>query len=359
MNISIKNTNNLASAMEITKYPNSPLIKSEDGRSVLVYYDGTNEFILGYITKGDVSNPNLVYRQYFSGSFGHSLNDLYNNVQDVDSVGSTMSKKKRTVLVGDSNFIGVVFHDTTSTQYGFNDGEFWKDKDYGRIPTDPLAPVAPLLSDESNFISLDGGNKIYHSSSGALEEFNAVRINVGVGGTDIHSFGDWTPSTLRVETPIERSIRSMAGITYASGSRSGSAGAFPEASTYHIFNYADNSSFFMGKNIIEIEKSNNDNTVFAKTVYDENGVLIEVDSAAVVRLKVNTAELIIDEGNITIVGANLNYHGNLYVSGNIIVSGTANLIGKATLDTELDVGSGKVIVDGTGKFLTTGGSDLA
>jgi hypothetical protein len=343
----------LASAMEITKYPNSPLIKSESNKRVLVASDGEIEYILGYVTKGDSTSSILVYSQFFSGSFGQELNDLYNNVQNVDDLSSTLSKKKRVLLVGQNKFIGSAFHDGNedSNRYGFGNKNFWKNPNYLRIASNPEAPVAPLITDEANFISMEGGNKVYQSSSGSLEEFNAMRINIGLSGTDIHSYGDWTPSTLRVETPVERLVRSISenDASYASGARTG----FPDASTFHIYNFVDNSSFFMGKSIIEIEKSNANNTVFAKTVYDADGVLIEVDSGSRVNLTVNTASFVIDQNNVHITGATLNYHGDLYVDGDLIVSGSSTLI------TDVDMVGGNVIVNTSGKLLTIGGSDLA
>jgi len=354
MEINVRNINQLASAMEITKYPNSPLVKSNKSKSVLVVNDGSNEYILGYITKGDTSNSVIIYSQLFSGSYGHVLNDVYNSVQNANNLSSTNSKKGRTILVGDSKFIGTVFHDgVDKTKYGFKSKTWYTIKDYSSNAME--APVAPNKDDEHDFISLDNGNKFYQSSSGSLQEGNAMRINIGVGDTDLHSYGTWDKSSLIVETPIERLERVITEGTYASGARTG----FPDPSTYHIYNFADNSSFMMGKGIIEIEKSNDDNTVFAKTVYDADGVLIEVDENAVVKLKVSTAELIIDQNNIHIKGATLNYDGDLYVSGLLMVSGTATVKGATTLETTLDVKSGKVQVNSAGKFLTTGGSDLA
>lgn len=336
MILSIRKMSELASAMEISKYPNSPLIKSADDKIVLVAFDGRKEYILGYVTKSDVSTTELVYSQFFSGSYGHSLNDLYNNVQDPDDVGSTQSKKNRTVLVGNSTFISSVFHDGTNSRYGFKDGAFWKESDYTGIESSPEAPVSPILTDESNFLSLNNGNKIYQSSSGSLEEHNAMRINIGIGDTDIHSYGDWTPNTLRSETPVERLERSISEGTYASGSRVG----FPDPSTFHVFNFVDNTSFFMGNNIIEIEKANSDNSVYAKTVYDADGVLIEVDTAGVVVLKVGTTTLTVNDGTV-------NIEGDMTFTGNLIVTGS------------LDVGGGKVIVNSAGKLITTGGNELA
>jgi len=136
----------------------------------------------------------------------------------------------------------------------------------------------------------------------------------------------------------------MASITYASGARSGTGFGLPNS--YHIYNFVDNSSFFMGNSIIEIEKSNNDNTVFAKTVYDADGVLVEVDSAGVVMLKVNATTLTVDDGNVLITGS-MTFTGDLTVTG------------KLTVETEADFVSGKVVVDAAGKLSTTGGSDLA
>lgn len=354
MDIYIRNTNELASAMEITKYPNSPLIKAKPAKSVLVAFDGTNEYILGYITKGDTTNQIIIYSQLFSGSMGHVLNDLYNNVQDSSNVSATASKKNRTVLLGESQFIGNVFHDGATDKYGFSNKKWFVSKNYAGDDGEE-APVSPNYNDEHHFISLDGGNKFYQSSSGSLQEANAFRINIGVGGTNIHSYGTWDKANLSVETPIERLERVITEGTYASGSRVG----FPDPSSYHIFNFADNSSFFMGKSIIEIEKASADNSTFAKTVYDADGILIEVDSNSVVKLKVATAELIIDENNIHIKGATLNYDGDLYVSGMLVVSGSATVKGSTTLETTLDVKSGKVVVNASGKFLTTGGNDLA
>jgi len=355
MSITVKSISELAGAMEITKYPNSPLIKSESDNSVLVIFDGDVEYILGYITKGDTSNTITIYSQLFSGNYGHVLNDIYNNIQNSDDVGATQSKKERTVLVGENKFIGSVFHDgIIDTHYGFNNSGFYRFKDRPNHVAQE-APVAPTLTDEVDYTLLDGGNKIYHSSSGSLQEFNAVRINIGNSGTDIHSYGIWDETLLSVETPIVRSVRSMAGIAYASGSRSGTAGAFPEPNTYHIFNYEDNSSFMMGKGIIEMEKSNDDNTVFAKTVFNSGGVLVEVDSTSKVRLVVNATTLLIEEGQVRITGADINYDGDLYVSGKIVVSGTSTFIEATDIQTSLDVVSGKVIVNAAGKFLTTAG----
>lgn len=348
MKIYVSNTDYLASAMEITKYPNSPLVKGRGSKSVLVVSDGSNEYILGYISKGDTSNSVIVYSQFFSGSYGHLFNDTYNNVQDANDLSSTKSKKNRTVLVGDSKFIGLAFHDgVDGSKYGFKNKKWHISKDYGS--DDMEAPVAPNKNDEHHFISLDNGNKFYQSASGSLQEGNAIRINIGVGATDIHSYGTWDKSNLIVETPIERLERVITEGTYASGARTG----FPDPSTYHIFNFADNSSFMMGNNIIEIEKASADNSTFAKTVYDADGVLVEVDENSVVTLKVATAEFIIDKNNIHIRGATLNYDGDLYVSGMLTVSGSS------ILKDTLDVKGGKVKVNSAGKFLTTGGSDLA
>jgi len=346
MTIEIKQLRNLASAMEITKYPNSPLIKSVDDKSVLVFSDENKEYILGYITKSDVSSTLIVYSQYFSGSYGRTLNDMYNNIQNSDDVGSTISLKRRTLLKGHNNFIGSIFHDgdLATKKYSFSEKGFWQDVDYS-LEENPLSPIAPLYSDESYFILLDGGNKIYKSSSGSLEEANAMRINIGVSGTDIHSFGNWTASNLTSETPVNRLTRVISEGTYASGARTG----YPDPSTYHIYNFVDNSSFFMGNSIIEIEKSNADNSVFARTVYDAEGVKIEVDENSIVSLKVNTAELIIDQNNIHIKGATLNYQGDLYVSGLLMVSGTATVKGATDLESTVDI---------TGKLTTTGGNAL-
>jgi len=356
MSISRKNTKELAGAMEITKYPNSPLIKSREGRSVLVVYDGNDEYILGYITKADTINPLLVYSQYFSGSYGHVLNDVYNNVQSVSEVNSTHSLKNRTVLVGNSNFIGKSFHtidDLDTQKRGFNDvRSFWTDQ-YNFFIPDVETPLSPNYNDEAHFTLLEGGNKLYQSSSGTLQEANSIRINIGASGTDIHSWGDWTPSSLRVETPIDRSLRSMAGIAYASGARSGTG--FGIDKSYHIYNFVDNSSFFMGNSIIEIEKANVDNTVYAKTVYDANGVTISTDSGSKVTLSVDGSPpttLVIEDGVVTITTPSMSYDGN------VIITGTLQVEGKTTLDTELDVGAGKVIVDGAGKLTTIGGNAL-
>lgn len=355
MSITVKKMSDLASAMEITKYPNSPLIKSLDNKSVLVLFDNYKEYILGYVTKADVSNIEMVYSQFFSDSYGHSLNDLYNNAQNPNSIASTMSKKKRTVLVGNSNFIGAIFHDgdATNNKYGFNDNQFWKDQDYDLLST-PLAPVAPVLIDEANFLSLNNGNKIYHSSSGSLKEFNAVRINIGVGGTDIHSFGTWTPSTLSVETPIERLERSITenDASYASGARLG----FPDPSTYHIYNFVDNSSFFMGAGIIELEKANADNSVYAKTVYDANGITVNVDSGSKVTLSVDGSPpttVIIEDGVVTITTPSMSYDGN------VVITGTLQVDGKTTLKADLDVGASAQVKVTSGKLITTGMADLA
>lgn len=345
----------MAQAMEITKYPNSPLIKSTDDKSVLVFYDGDIEYMLGYITKGDTTNQIHMYSQLFSSSYGHTLNDIYNSIQNSDDIGATQSKKERTVLVGENKFIGSRFHDGSFTEYGFRNPIFYQTKDYQGYDGEE-APVAPTFADEVDYTLLDGGNKIYNSSSGSLQEFNAMRINIGVANADIHSYGTWDTSLLSVETPIARSVRSMAGISYASGSRSGTAGAFPNELTYHIFNFEDNSSFFMGKGIIEIEKANNDNSTYAKTVYDADGVTISVDSGSKVTLSVDGAPattLVIEDGVVTITTPSMSYDGN------VIITGTLQVEGKTTLDTELDVGGGKVVVNAAGKFLTIGGNALA
>jgi len=350
MDISVCSVFDLASADEITKYPNSPLIKSETGKSVLVLSDGFKQYILGYITKGDTSNTVVVHSQYISGSYGHVLNDMYNSVQNSDDLSTTHTRKNRTVLLGNNQFIGSTFHDgVADTKYGFKDKNWSTTKDYGG---DEEAPVAPNKDDEHHFISLDNGNKFYQSASGSLHESNAIRVNVGVGATDIHSYGIWDKSTLSVETPIERLARSIDSGTYASGARIG----FPDPSTYHIYNFVDNSSFMMGNGIIEIEKASADNTTFAKTVYDENGVLVEVDENSIVTLKVKDAEFIIDQNNIHIKGATLNYDGDLYVSGKLTVSGSA------VLEDTLGVTKATTLSDTvgiSGKLTTTGGSDLA
>jgi len=357
MQLFIRNVDDLASAMEITKYPNSPLIKAGNGKSILVASDESNDYILGYISKGDISNSVIVYSQYISGSYGHVLNDNYNNVQNPSDLSSTNSMKKRTLFNGSSQFIGSIFHDgVDGTKYGFVHDRWRLIKNYGGDSGEE-APVAPNKDDEHHFVSLDNGNKFYQSASGSLQESNAIRVNIGVGGTDIHSYGVWDKALLTVETPAERLARSIDEGTYASGARVG----YPDPSTYHIYNFTDNSSLFMGNSIIEIEKSNADNTTFAKTVYDADGVLVEVDENSIVTLKVATVELIIDKNNIHIKGATLNYDGDLYVSGLLMVSGTATIKGSATLEDTLDVTKATTLkntTDISGKLTTTGGNAL-
>lgn len=315
----------LAGAMEITKYPNSPLIKSDSGKSVLVVYDGTNEYMLGYVTKGDTSNPVIVYSQYISGSIGHVLNDTYNMVQNADDLSSTKTRKNRTVLLGESQFIGNVFHDgVEGTKYGFGNDNWYVTKNYvGDVGQE--APVAPNKDDEHHFVSLDNGNKFYQSASGSLQESNALRVNIGVGGTDIHSYGAWDKATLVVETPIERLERAITSGTYASGARTG----FADPSTYHVFNFADNSSFFMGNSIIEIDKASADNSTFAKTIWDADGVLITTDSGSKVIIDVNGTKLTIQDGTVTVLGT-MTYDGNVTITGNLQVDGTTDIDGKLT-----------------------------
>lgn len=325
MEFYIRNVGQLAGAMEITKYPNSPLVKSNTGKSVLVAYDGTIEYILGYITKSDVSNPVVMYSQHVMGGIGHVLNDTYNMVQNPDDLSTTSTRKNRTVLVGESQFIGVVFQDgVEGSKYGFRNKNWYVTKNYGG-DSGQEAPVSPNKDDEHHFISLDNGNKLYQSASGSLQESNALRVNIGVGGTDIYSYGTWDKATLVVETPIERLERAITSGTYASGARTG----FADPSTYHVFNFADNSSFFMGSSIIEIDKASADNSTFAKTIWDADGVLITTDSGSKVIIDVNGTKLTIEDGTVTVLGTMV-YDGSVTITGNLEVTGTTDLTGKLT-----------------------------
>ncbi len=346
--MAVRKLNTLSSAMEITKFPNSPIIKGVGDKLVLVIGDGDTEYMLGHISFGDTVNPQIVYQEQFFESYGYTINDLYNNISSVEDfnaeVNIVQSLKRKTVLVGDNKFIGEDLHDgdVGSDNIGFVREGFFVQSERN-TPGSPNAPVAPFYNDEVDYVSLSGGNKIYDSSSGSLQEANAIRINIGVGDTDIHSWGQWTEETLSVETPIERSARSMSVLTYASGSRSGSA--FPQAGTYHIYNFVDDSSFFMGNGIVEIEKANDDNTEFAKTIWDADGVIVEVDTGGIVTLKVGTTTLIVNDGTVNITG-DMTFTGDLRVTG------------KLTVDTEVDL-LGFVKVNTSGKLITTGGNDLA
>ncbi len=345
----------LASAKEISKYLNSPLIKGGKGKSVLVISINDTEYMLGYIDKGDVANKTVVYSQFFSEYMGDVRNDLYNNVQNSSDLSTTNSKKERSMLLGRNLFIGARFHDgIENVDYGFNDPSWFVTKDYVDDAGEE-APVAPNKNDEAYFLSLDGGNKTYLSSSGSLQEANAMRFNIGLSGSDIYSYGNWDKTELLAETPIERLERAITEGTYASGARIG----FAESGTLHVFNFVDNSSFLMGKGIVEIEKASADNATFSRTIWDANGVTVEVDTDSIITLKVATAELIIDQNNIHIRGATLNYDGDMYVSGLLVVSGTSDLQDSVTMGDSLNVQTGKVQVNSAGKLITTGGNALA
>jgi len=346
MLINIEKLRQIPSAMEITKFPASPLIKSAHDREVLVLNDGDNQYILGYVSFGDTTSSTLVYSQHFSGTYGINWNDMYNSITNLENLGETPTAKSRDVFRARSNYIGVVYNTDQSSKYTFNDTQFFVDVEYGE--TNQEAPLAPV--GEYYYVGLDSGSKIMVTPSGSLMEGAGIRINVGTPDTHIHSFGNWDESLLTVETPDERLARVITEGTYASGSRVG----FPALGTYHIYNFDENSSLFMGDGIIELDKSNDDNTSYAKMWLENGMAVIDVDSAGAIDFRVdNTSVLKVESGTVTVTVAEMQYNGNVTITGSLTVESITNL------DDAVNVQTNKVQINAAGKLLTTGGSDLA
>jgi len=306
-------------------YTSIPLVSSNDPNVLVISDENDEKYILGFVKKARLVSQIKHIKNYFYEGYGSVYNDIYNSIDDVDNLGIS-TKRSRDTVKGKSIYIGDVFVSGSSFPYEGFDSEFYLNVD---VVASGTAPIGIDSSKEAYLVMTEGGGKHYLSTSGTVQEAEAYRINVGTRVTQMASHDVWTPATLKA-TSVEDAMSNIAGTLTKYGMREG----FPLPNTYHVYNVDDDAGLFMGSGTVEVYKFGTSASEFSHTIWDDDGVHIDVDTARKINISVGGVtgtSIIIEDGKITLKGTDFEWTGNLHVTGTLDVDGKITGIGGADL----------------------------
>lgn len=311
------------------------LVIDKTDKDVFIIYYNNQPYVLGNIIP-TITLGTTVEKIFGSSNALITFDDTYNVIDLTDKYITTGRIRQK--ANAHSYFVGEVYNDSSSALLGFSE-EFWFNEN---VSFSGLAPIG-IGNIDAFYIVASGGSKFYLRDSFVIQESPAHKIIVGVPDTDIKSHNTWTQSTLRVTT-VEDTI----GEIKTASANVGNLSALPAESTYQVYNYTDDSSFFMGSgSIILNNHGGGDQTKIEMT--DDKITLISSGSGG------DTISMVFDHS----ATPKLTISGDFKFVGDLEIDGTLTVQSGTFLNDTLDVQSGKVEVDATGKLITTGGDELA
>jgi len=324
-------------------YSAIPLTNGSNPNLLVLTDEKGEQYVMGFVKKAGLIGDTKIIKNNFYEVYGTTHNDLYNNIDDVTDLG-VATKRSREVVKARSVYLGDTFASGTAGTYDGFESEFYLNVD---IVADGTVPIAIDPLSEAYLVMAEGGGKYYLATSGTVHEAEGYRVAVGTRTTQIVSHDVWTPATLKATT-VEDAMTNIAGTLTKVGARD----VFPLANTYHVYNIEDDAGLFMGSGAVEMYNWGASDTEFSHTIWDDDGVHIDVDAARKINISVGGVagtSIIIEDGKITLLATDFEWTGNLHVTGTLIVDQATTL--KAAVDAQ-------ATLDVTGLITGIGGADI-